>query len=149
MSRRVSIAAVAVLVLIAAGVFAFSSGFRDASDARHTVTVGGERVSVDIADTEAAREQGLSGRTGLMDDEGMLFVFQTDGEHAFWMKDMLFPIDIVWIDASSTVVYVAKNASPASYPTVFRPDTPARYVLELPAGFSDAHNVVKGSKVGL
>ncbi|MDO8575927.1 MAG: DUF192 domain-containing protein, partial [bacterium] len=82
-------------------------------------------------------------------DEGMLFVSPEDGGHAFWMKDMLFPIDILWISADGRVVYMAENVSPDTYPQSFRPDAPARYVLELPAGYAGAHGVSVGDVVRL
>lgn len=114
-----------------------------------TVQLKGETIRVSVADTESTRGQGLSGRTGLAADEGMLFVFPQDGEHAFWMKDMLFSIDILWLSADGEVVYMAENVSPESYPQSFRSDVPARYVLELPAGYAKAYTVEVGDVVQL
>lgn len=111
------------------------------------IQLKGQTVRVSVADTETERQQGLSGRTGLATDEGMLFVFPQDGEHAFWMKDMRFSIDILWISASGEVVYMAENVSPGTYPKSFRSDVPARYVLELPAGYAEAHAVEIGDRV--
>lgn len=114
-----------------------------------TVRLAGQTVRVDVADTPASREQGLSGRMGLAPDEGMLFVFPADGVYAFWMNDMLFSIDILWLSASGTVVYMAENATPDSYPATYKPNTPARYVLELPAGWAKAHNLKIGDSAEL
>ncbi len=114
-----------------------------------SVQIGGQTVHVTIADTPDKREQGLSGRKGLAPDEGMLFVFPGDGQYGFWMKDMLFSIDIVWVSASSTVVDIQANVSPDTYPSVFQPKAAARYVLELPAGFAKLYNVQKGGAVVL
>lgn len=114
-----------------------------------TVVIGGQTVAVTIADTDASREKGLGGRTGLSDHEGMLFVFPQDGYYAFWMKDMQFSIDIVWIAADGTVVYIEPNLSPSTYPTAFEPTKTARYVLELPAGFMQRYNVTIGNKATL
>lgn len=117
------------------------------------IQIGNATVAVDIADTEVLREQGLSGRTGLAEGTGMLFVFDTDGVWGIWMKDMRFAIDIVWVDATGTVITVAANVSPSTYlktpPGVFFPDRPARYVIELPAGFTTTHEVAVGAKVVL
>ena len=104
---------------------------------------------VEVADTEALREQGLSGRPNLPEGQGMLFVFDTDGVWGIWMKGMQFPIDIVWADASGTVVTVAVNIAPDTYPDSFYPTIPARYVLELQAGFTATHDIVVGSKIVL
>ncbi len=117
--------------------------------AGHTVLIKGERIRVDIVDTPAEREQGLSGRTGLGKNEGMLFVFDEEGQYGFWMKDMLFPIDIVWIASDGTVVYVVESATPESYPLAYVPPRAARYVLELPADWVRAHALSTGEKVSL
>lgn len=121
------------------------------------IELKGQTIRVSVADNERTREQGLSGRQGLAADEGMLFVFPRDGTYAFWMKDMRFPIDILWLSASdrpsrdgsaeATVVYMAQNVSPDTYPENFMPDTSARYVLELPAGYAGAHTVEIGDRV--
>jgi len=99
---------------------------------------------VAVADTPALRERGLSSYTGLGPEEGMLFVFPQDGAYSFWMKDMLFPIDILWIDADGHIVHIERSVSPKSYPASFTPDSPARYVLEVPAGFSEEHGLTAG-----
>ena len=111
---------------------------------RH-IQIGSTTVAVEVADTEGLREQGLSGRANLPEGQGMLFVFESDDTFGIWMKDMLFPIDIVWADVSGTVITVAKNVAPDTYPKVFYPSAPARYVVELPAGFAAAHGVAEGS----
>ena len=115
----------------------------------HTIHIGGMDVHVTIAQTESERERGLGGRIGLKSDEGMLFVFPKDGLYAFWMKDMRFAIDIIWISAKGVVVHVAENVSPDTYPASFGTQSPARYVLEVPAGFVDAHGIKLGDIVGL
>jgi hypothetical protein len=114
-----------------------------------SVELAGQTVTVSVADTPALREQGLSGRTSLAENEGMLFVFDEDGMYTFWMKDMLIPIDIVWLDEDGTVVTVAPQVSPGSFPEVFSPTRLARYALELPAGWTSAHFVSVGDKIRL
>lgn len=110
------------------------------------VAIGDSTVVADIADTEPLREHGLSGRAKLEEKEGMLFVFQADSTYAFWMKDMLFPIDMIWLSNDKRVVYIVQNASPQSYPASFVPESPARYVLEVPAGWTVRHNVTIGAQ---
>ena len=109
-----------------------------------TITLVGQTVRVTLADTEEKRAQGLSGRSGLAPDEGMLFIFQADGRYSFWMKDMQFSIDILWLDAEGQVVYMAQNVSPDTYPRGYRSDRDARYVLELPSGWAERYNVRVG-----
>jgi uncharacterized protein len=76
--------------------------------------------------------RGLSGTDQLPDGRGMLFDLGSDDYHGFWMKDMRYSIDIIWLDSSKTVVDIKRRASPASYPESFRPNHLARYVLETP-----------------
>lgn len=146
MSKR-HVAYTALAFLILAMLFVLMS--RSLFAKNPTVVLAGETVRVTIADTEAKREQGLSGRQGLAPHEGMLFIFQKDDRYAFWMKDMLFSIDILWLSADGTVVYIAPSVSPDTYPQAFVSSTPARYVLELPAGYAAAHGVKLGDKVQL
>jgi len=108
-------------------------------------------VQVEVETTEASREQGLSGRTSLADGHGMLFVFDSPGNYGFWMKDMNFAIDMLFIDASGKIVTIAANASPKGYhqnpPQVFYPATPVQYVLEVPAGFAAQNGITEGEQV--
>jgi uncharacterized membrane protein (UPF0127 family) len=101
-----------------------------------------------IADTDALRQQGLSDRPSLPVGQGMLFVFDTPGPYGFWMKDMLFSLDIVWISADKTVVGVSKDLNPDTYPASFTPPSPISYVLEINAGSADSFGLVPGAKVG-
>lgn len=92
----------------------------------------GEKIyAAEIARTPEARSRGLSGREGLGENDGLLFIFEEPGYPGFWMKDMKFAIDIIWLDENLTVVDVTKNAAPDSYPQIFHPKSPAQYVLEI------------------
>jgi hypothetical protein len=112
-----------------------------------TLTVGDARIKVEVRDTEAGRELGLSGRNSLALDHGMLFVFDTPGPYGFWMKDMKFPIDIVWISEDLAVVGMVRWATPESYPEIFSPPSDIKYVLEVPAGYSTEHGIAVGQRV--
>ncbi len=101
---------------------------------------------VDVADTEALREKGLSGRTSLEAGRGMLFVFNEDDRWGIWMKDMNFSIDILWLAEDGTVITVMPNVSPDSYPQAFYPTKPSRYVLEVPADYAGEHGIAEGTK---
>jgi len=109
------------------------------------VFLGGQEIFVDIADTPALQELGLSFREKLNANEGMLFVFQKPMPYGFWMKDMKFPIDIIWFDANRHIVDVWENAEPSSYPYVFTARTPAQFVLEVPAGFFSKYDLELGN----
>ena len=113
------------------------------------VTIGANTYYTDLAITESERENGLSAWPNLGINRGMLFVFDTPFEYGFWMKDMDFPIDIIWIGADKKIVYIEKNVQPDSYPTKYSPDKPALYVLEIPAGESEASHFAVGDAVDI
>lgn len=111
------------------------------------VSLGGEEIVVTLANTPELQAKGLSGYKGLMPNEGMLFRFQKPGMHGFWMKDMLFPIDIIWFDENKRIVDSWENATPESYPQIYTPRTESQFVLEVPDGFYLKHNLKIGNKL--
>ncbi len=111
-----------------------------------TLSFGSTAITVDVADTPKKQTQGLSGRSSLAENSGMLFVFDRAGLWGIWMKDMNFPIDILWFDETFSVITIKENATPESYPNVFKPIASAKYVLEVPAGFVSSHNVTVGER---
>ena len=111
------------------------------------ITIGSTVIPVEVAHNDVQRERGLSGRSSL--SGGMLFVFEKEGTSGFWMKDMNFSLDIIFADASGTIVTIYNDVSPQTYPKVFYPESPARYVLEVPAGFAKEHSIVLGMHIML
>lgn len=119
-----------IVVLLLAGTAMLASLARPGV----TVRLGDGVFMARTAQTQAERERGLSGTTGLDAGQAMLFVFDHDDTWGIWMKDMNYSIDVVWLNAQKQVVYSVSNMTPDTYPTVFRPTKAARYVIELPAG---------------
>ena len=111
------------------------------------VQIGKVSFTVNLALTDAEREQGLSGQTDLAPNTGLLFVFDTPGSYGFWMKDMKFPIDMVWVGENMRVVTTKEGATPESYPQIFYPNAPSMYVIELPAGTMRVNNLSVGDSV--
>ncbi len=111
------------------------------------ININGTEIHALVADTPALQHLGLGGRTGLGSDEGMFFVFPSDKKYSFWMKDMRFSIDMIWISSDARIVYMAENISPETYPTSFAPSSPARYVLEMTAGYATTHHFKVGNQV--
>lgn len=172
--KKFILASIAVVLVLGAGIFLYgysqdfkgeyereieqkialqsSEDFDNAQKINYVVLYGGKKIKVELATDEATRAQGLSGRKELKEDEGLLFVFEKPGKYAFWMKDMNFPIDIIWIDASfNSIVYIKKDAKPESFPETFGPGPShqeATYVLEVPAGFSEKYNLKEGDRIG-
>lgn len=102
---------------------------------------------IEIADTNAKRERGLSGRNSIEANYGMLFTFQTPAKYEFWMKDMNFAIDMIWLDADWKVVGLKKDAKPESYPEAFGPEENSLYVLEVVSGLIQKENLKIGDHV--
>ena len=111
------------------------------------VKIAGQNVKVELAMTPEEQALGLSGRDELKEDEGMLFVFSQPGNYPFWMKDMNFEIDIIWISEDKRVIYIKKDARPESYPEIYGPENSVKYVLEVVSGFSDKNDLQVGDGV--
>jgi uncharacterized membrane protein (UPF0127 family) len=111
------------------------------------IEIGDTKVKVEVADTKSLREKGLSGRLDLSEEQGMLFVFNQAGTPGFWMKDMRFPLDLLWIDKNNTIVDITLDAKPESYPQIFSANTPITRVVEVKAGFVYKSNIKIGDKV--
>ena len=117
------------------------------------IDIDGSRFNVEIAATSEERRRGLSGRESLPDSSGMLFVFESTRVPSFWMKDMLIPLDFVWISGECSVVDLhtevpppAAGTSSGSLPT-YRPGSPVGYVLEINAGRVGALGIEVGDRV--
>jgi len=87
-------------------------------------------------------------KKSLPEDEGMLFVFDEEGYHGFWMMNMSFPIDIIWINNEKKVVDIVKNAQPCKFSCPsYKPKEKAMYVLEVNANFTEEHGIRIGSYI--
>ncbi len=95
--------------------------------------VGGSLLFIQIRDTQPEWSRGLSGRTDLCKYCGMLFIFPVASERGFWMKDMLFSIDMVWLKGGS-IVHIEENVSHKTPEKVYKPPVFVDAVLELPSG---------------
>jgi uncharacterized membrane protein (UPF0127 family) len=112
-----------------------------------TITIGKNTLQVEIASTDAEREQGLSDRTSMPAGHGMLFVFDPPRGVNFWMKDMQFSLDMVFATADGVITKIDTNVTPQSYPELFPSGGPITYVLELPAGYTNTVGIAVGQKI--
>lgn len=103
-------------------------------------------LTVEIAKTIEDKQLGLSGRSSLPENHGMIFTFEQPGFYPFWMKEVNFPLDIIWLNKDFEVVTIRKNLSPDTYPETFAPTAHSVYVLEANAGFADKYEVKLGDK---
>jgi hypothetical protein len=111
--------------------------------------IGEVIIPVEIRRTPAELSAGLSGRLGLPPNQGMLFIFKRKDYHSFWMPDMNFPIDIIWITGGKIVGIhdnVSNDFDPKN-PVYYHPPQPVEYVLEVNAGFMEKNNLTVGDVV--
>ena len=107
-------------------------------------SIRGAEFEAIIADTPALRERGLSGMASLNRDQAMVFIFERPEIVGFWMKDVLFSIDMLFVDENMRVISSARDVSPDTYPEVFYPKAPVKYVVEFLAGTLDRLGVEDG-----
>mgnify|MGYP001614729674 CR=1 FL=1 len=117
-----------------------------------TVTIRGKTFLVEIADTPPERAIGLSNRQDLPQDAGMLFVFENQGIQAFWMKNTLIPLDMIFI-RNNTIVTIHRDVpvqapeTPDTQLPRYAPTDPVNFVLEINAGLSDTYGFAEGDTV--
>lgn len=95
------------------------------------------------ANNEAAKEKGLSGRPSMAPNAGMLFPYAAMEEQCFWMRDMKYSLDIIWLDRAKRVVHIEKNLAPETYPATYC--ATAQYVIELNAGETTRTGIKTGA----
>ncbi|HMP67577.1 MAG TPA: DUF192 domain-containing protein [Candidatus Paceibacterota bacterium] len=111
------------------------------------VVIGETSLTVRIANDSVSRTSGLSNVAELGEKNGVFFIFDQADYHGIWMKDMLFSIDIIWIDQNMEVVHIEQNISPNTFPKTFIPNKKSLYVLETNAGFVKKHGIKIGDVV--
>ncbi|KKQ92340.1 MAG: hypothetical protein UT17_C0002G0003 [Candidatus Woesebacteria bacterium GW2011_GWB1_39_10] len=122
---------------------------------KKTLMIGDRIIPVEIVSTPELRARGLSGRTSLDQNSGMLFTFEAQNvTPSFWMKDMKIPIDIIWIN-DAKIVKIDKDIKPPSEGTidsklqVYNPGEPIDFVLEVNAGYSVDNDMRVGDSINL
>ena len=114
------------------------------------VTVGGVNLITSLSTTPDAQSKGLAIRDSLNENEGMLFIFETPQKYSFWMKDMKFPIDIIWINQDGKIVHIEKNLPPCVFllpcPS-YAPKDDSLYVLEVVSNFTNKFDINVGDPV--
>jgi uncharacterized membrane protein (UPF0127 family) len=111
------------------------------------VKIGSQIIHAEIPRDTKAQLQGLGGRPCILPNQGMLFISSTPGRLPIWMKDMQFPIDVVWITADRKVAAIEVDFQPSTYPEVRGSQIPAKYVLELKSNRSRELHMDIGTSV--
>lgn len=148
MKRKIFILLAIVAVIILSRGLSHEPSYSD-SYSHADVKIGGETFDALVADTDELKEKGLSGFQGLGERQAMLFPYDEPASLPFWMKGMLFSIDILWLDSNYRVVHMEKRVPPDSYPKSFSSTAPAQHVLEFPSGTLDRLGIIIGDEVSI
>lgn len=109
----------------------------------------GTEIKAELAVTEEERVKGLMFRGEIKTDQGMLFIMEEEALHGFWMKNMKFPLDILWLNKQKRIVHMETRVPPCKKPPcpVYQSEIPAKYVLELKAGSIEEYNLQLFDKI--
>ncbi|MBU2158924.1 DUF192 domain-containing protein [Patescibacteria group bacterium] len=144
--NKIALALLIATGLVLAGIFWATKAHAPIEETPHQTE---ENFRYEVVDTDATREQGLSGRTSIPENYGMLFVFPAKDLHGFWMKDMQFAIDMIWINEEGIIVGIEREATPESFPQSFFPSEPVPYVLETVPGEAERQGWGIGTQLAL
>lgn len=147
-TRRLVIIGSAILVLVLLGAVEIFLAQNLRSTARYLIQVNDQPISVEIANTAATRYRGLSGRKSLSPDTGMLFVFSETASQSFVMREMKFPLDIIFI-SDNRITEIVANAQPEGKTpeNIYTSSEPVDYVLEVPGNYADRNRFQVGDYV--
>ena len=151
--KRLKLLAIAIMIIIvvaiaAFGIFAEVASEKAPAKQEAVVAVGGHELQVEMVSTPKQQYQGLSGRTSLCPDCGMLFVFADSGPKSFVMRDMAFPLDIIFIE-SGVIKSIAANLAPEGHEpkNIYSSTGASDQVLEVNAGYCAKYGIEPGAKV--
>lgn len=130
-----------ILIIVVVSFFIF---YHNTGSEFITIEINGIKIKAEVPENYS---QGLSGRKFLPEQEGMIFIFEEPDYYSFWMKDMNFEIDIIWIDKNKKIVDLSKNISPETWPNYFQPEREVKYVLEVTGGFVKSNEIKVGERV--
>ena len=116
-----------------------------------TATIGSTPFRLYSPQTDQDRQTGLAAFNNIASDEGMIFRGLDPGVQSFWMKDMKFDIDILWIDSANKIIHIVYAVPRDSYPKTYQnpPSTESSYVIELNAGTCDKYGIAPGMLVSI
>lgn len=149
MTKFQKIGLVILFILFSLGFYFF--GIEKWSYSKKTIQIKDFKFIVELADSVSKKALGLGKRDSIKENEGMLFLFDGPGTYGFWMKDMRFPIDIIWI-RDNKIVDITENVLPEPQKSIFNlkvyyPKEPVDKVLEIGAGLVKKYNFKIGDEI--
>ncbi len=103
-------------------------------------------IEIEIVATEFSRTRGLMFRKQMQENRGMLFIFSSEIERSFWMRNTYIPLDIIYVDTAGNIVHIAKNTKPLNEDMI-PSEGPSRYVVEVNAGYTDMYGIKPGDTI--
>lgn len=153
MSKKVVIILTLIFVILLLGIASVFLKPINPVAKKKSLAIKNQTFEVEVADTALSQSRGLSGKEGLGDSQGMLFIFDRPSNYGFWMKDMKFPIDIIWINRSRIAGF-SENLQPEPKKSVFSlpiyyPPESIDKVLEVNAGAVKRYNFSEGDEISI
>lgn len=105
-----------------------------------------KRIDIEVAETDAERQQGLMNRPWMEETQGMIFIFDRNEPQSFWMRNTIIPLDLIFVDENFEIVHIAENAQPFSEKSIPSRGN-AKYVVETVAGFCEKFGITPGDKI--
>lgn len=140
------IVVISLVILLLGSIYTHRSPQQFADYPRKQARLQLQPLTLIVANTEQRKITGLLGSKPLKNTEGMLFQFPAPGRYGFWMKDMYYSLDIIYL-RNNVVVEVKKNVSPETFPDVIVPANEFNAVIEVVAGMVDKNNIRIGDKL--
>lgn len=137
------------IVIILAVIFSLAPTFCAGNKFVQVFLPNGRAITAELAVTDYERARGLMYRERINPDQGMLFIFEVEGRHSFWMKNMVISIDILWLNKEKQIVHLEERVPPCERDPCpsYASKIPAMYVLELKAGSIQDHSLKKFDKL--
>jgi len=139
-----------IIVIVVVGIYLVFILLKP-SNPKGKVIISNNEFNVEIASNSISRSRGLSGRDGIEDNGGMLFIFNSSGMPAFWMKGMRFPLDIIWIRDNRIVSIEdsvpVENGKMLLELKKYKPPEPINWVLEINGGLTEKLGIKVGDRV--
>ena len=136
------------IALVVFGIFVVVTSVISLTDNKQRMLAPNGFMTIEIADTPDSRYAGLSNRSNLDEDSGLMFVFDnTSINHCLVMRDMNFSIDMIWLNEQKEVVTVTPDVAPETYPEVFCPSEPAKYALEVNSGQAERYGITEDEQL--
>ena len=145
MKKKLIVLTITLAILV--GFWFMQKNIFSGEDQQKEIQINGQKILVEISQTPITREKGLSGREKICANCGMLFIFETPQKYTFWMKEMRFDLDMIWISGNKVIKIVKNIPFAKGVGEVVDPKIAVDKVLEINAGKSDEWGIKEGDEI--